>query len=326
MIRTVGVAALASVAGCEQRPSNRTATGPRGSKDEEYVWLSANANLPLFTAADHPALEQAGEELGVRVSKAGPNSIDIPSLVAAVEQTTARRPAGMMVVGWDPSALVSPINAAIDAGIPVVCVDADVPASKRLSFVGTNWVDIGVRQAHAMLKALGNRRGKVAMLGLIEQTIDQEAFQGFRSVAVPAGLEVMEPQQDKGNQAEATRVAAAIIQGTPDLIGMAGFDSESGPGIGQAIKEAGKVGRIVGTTVQAEGQMLRFIKEGVMAAAVMQKRKLFTYQGVKALFDVVHSPLRFTADDKRAGVAPIPVNYSTGTFVITRENIDFFLR
>src|SRR5687768_1997358 len=169
-LKTGAIVAAATIAGCERRPSpagGRLAT--RASRDEEYVWISANANLPLFTAADHPALEQAGEELGVRVSKAGPNSIDIPSLVAAVEQTTARRPAGMMVVGWDPSALVTPINAAIDAGIPVVCVDADVPASKRLSFVGTNWVDIGVQQAHAMLKALGNRRGKVAMLGLIEQ-------------------------------------------------------------------------------------------------------------------------------------------------------------
>lgn len=326
-LKAGAIAAAASIAGCERRHSpagDRSATRP--SRDEEYVWLSANANLPLFTAADHPALERAGEELGVKVSKAGPNSIDIPSLVAAIEQTAARRPAGMMVVGWDPSALVAPINAAVDLGIPVVCVDADVPASKRLSFVGTNWYDIGVQQARVMLKVLGDRRGKVALLGLIEQNIDQEAFAGFRSVAVSAGLQVMEPQQDKGNQAEATRVAAAIIQGTPDLVGMAGFDSESGPGIGQAIKEAGKSGRIVGTTVQAEGQVLRFIKEGVMSAAVMQKRKLFTYQGVKALFDVVHSPLRFTTDDGRAGIAPIPVNYSTGTFVITRDNVGFFLK
>jgi len=318
---------VAAMAGCEQRPRvQRTQSTARGSRDEEYVWISANANLPLFAGADHPALEQAGEELGVRVTKAGPNSIDIPGLVAAVEQTAARRPAGMMVVGWDPSALVSPINAAMEAGIPVVCVDADVPASKRLSFIGTTWYDIGVQQAHAMLKALGNRRGKVALLGLIEQTIDQQAFEGFRSVAVPNGLQVMEPQQDKGNQAEATRVAAAIIQGTPDLVGMAGFDSESGPGIGQAVKEAGRAGSIIGTTVQAEGQVLRFIKEGVMAAAVMQKRKLFTYQGVKALFEVAHSSLRFTADDRRAGIAAIPVNYSTGTFVITRDNLGLFLK
>jgi ABC-type sugar transport system substrate-binding protein len=324
----LAAAATALLTGCERRPLQRTPdVSGRGSSDEEYVWLSANSNLPLFTAHDHPALRLVGEELGVKVQIAGPNSIDIPSLVAAIEQTAARRPTGMMVVGWDPSALVPPINAAIDAGIPVVCVDADVPASKRLAFIGTNWFDIGVQQAHAMLKALGNRRGgKVALLGLIEQTIDQQAFEGFRSIAFPAGLQVMEPQQDKGNQAEATRVAAAIIQATPDLIGMAGFDSESGPGIGQAIKEAGKIGKIIGTTVQAEGQMLRFIKEGVMTAAVMQKRELFTYEGVKALFEVVHSRLRFTADDRRAGISPIPVNYSTGTFIITRDNVDLFLK
>jgi len=325
-LKVGAIATIATLTGCEQRPSSASRSAARGSRNEEYVWISANSNLPLFTASDHPALDQAGEELGVSVSKAGPNSIDIPNLVAAVEQTAARRPAGMMVVGWDPSALVPPINAAVDAGIPVVCVDADVPASKRLSFVGTNWFDIGVQQAQVMLKLLGERRGKVALLGLIEQNIDQEAFAGFRSVATPAGLQVMNPQQDKGNQAEATRVAAAIIQGTPDLVGMAGFDSESGPGIGQAIKEAGKGGKIVGTTVQAEGQMLRFIREGIMAAAVMQKRKLFTYQGLKALFDIVHSPLRFTTDDRRAGIVPIPLNYSTGTFVITRDNVGFFLK
>jgi len=58
----------------------------------------------------------------------------------------------------------------------------------------------------------------------------------------------------------------------------------------------------------------------------MQKRKLFTYQGVKALFEVAHSSLRFTADDRRAGIAAIPVNYSTGTFVITRDNLGLFLK
>ena len=74
------------------------------NSDEEYVWLSANANLPLFVAHDHPALRLIGEELGVKVTIAGPNSVDIRGLVEAVEQTTARKPSGMMVVGWDPSA------------------------------------------------------------------------------------------------------------------------------------------------------------------------------------------------------------------------------
>jgi ABC-type sugar transport system substrate-binding protein len=330
LVAGAGLAAGGALSTYVSPERRQAATGDRASSrqqaNEEYVWLSANAHLALFVAHDHPALEQAGRELGVRVTIAGPDAVDIPSLVAAVEQTAARRPTGMLVVGWDPSALVPAINNAIDANVPVVCVDADVPASKRLAFIGTDWYDLGVRQAEAMLRALNGRRGKVALLGLIEQQIDQDAFAGFRSLAVPAGLEVLEPQQDKGNQAEATRVAGALLQAHPELVGMAGFDSESGPGIGQAIKEAGKAGQIVATSVEAEAQHLRLVKEGVLTACIGQKRELFTYMGVKALHDYVHSPLRFSADDRAAGIAPIPVKYNTGTYTVTRENVDLLLK
>jgi ribose transport system substrate-binding protein len=312
--------------GCEKAPQRGRSDGKQSHADEEYVWISANSNLPLFTAHDHPALKIVGEELGVKTQIAGPNSIDIPGLVAAIEQTAARKPAGMMVVGWDPTALIPAINMAVESGVPVVCVDADVSASKRLAFIGTNWYDLGVRQGEAMVKALGGKKGKVAMLGLVEQSIDQQAFAGFRSVAEKAGLTVLDPQQDRGNQAEAARVAAAIIQAHPDLVGMAGFDSESGPGMGQAIKEAEKTGKIVATCVDAEQQHLRLVKEGVLTAAVGQKRELFTYMGVKALFEIRHSKLRFTSDDKAAGVTPIPVNFNTGTYTVTRENVQFFLK
>jgi ABC-type sugar transport system substrate-binding protein len=328
-LAALGGVAVPFLAGCEKAETPAVSGSPGGkaaNPNEEYVWLSANANLPLFTAHDHPALRLAGQELGVKVSIAGPSSIDIPGLVAAVEQTTARKPAGLMVVGWDPSALVPPINAAVAAGIPVVCVDADVPASKRLSFIGTDWFEIGVRQGEAMVRALAGRKGKVALLGLIEQEIDQKAFAGFRSVAEKTGLICLEPQQDKGNTAEATRVAAGIIQGASDLVGMAGFDSESGPGMAQAIKEAGKTGKILATCVEAEAPHLRFLKEGVLTACVGQKRALFTYLGVKALYDLNHSSIKFTNNDKAAGVLPIAANYNTGTYTVTRETVDFFLK
>jgi ABC-type sugar transport system substrate-binding protein len=326
-----GAGMLGATIGCQRQPGaaqdqSRGARTNKSYADEEYVWISANANLPLFTVHDHPALRLAGQELGVKVTVAGPNSIDIPGLVAAIEQTTARRPAGMMVVGWDPSALVAPINDAIDNGIPVVCIDADVPASKRLAFVGTDWYELGVRQGEAMVQALAGRKGKVALLGLIEQSIDQEAFAGFRSVATKAGLTVLDPQQDKGSQAEAARVASAIIQAEPNLVGMAGFDSESGPGMGQAVREAGRAGTIVVTCVEAEPQHLALVRQGILTAAVGQKRELFTYMGVKALVEINHSPLRFTADDKAAGIVPIPIRYNTGTYTVTRKNVELFLK
>ncbi len=324
-----GAGLMMGTLGCEEaaRPvvQQGACSGNQSYAHEEYVWVAALANLPLFTKRDHPALRMAGEELGVQVTIAGPNTIDIPALVAAIEQTAARKPAGMMVVGFDPSALVSPINRAIEAGIPVICVDSDVPASKRIAFIGTDWFNLGVRQAEGMLAALKGRKGKVALLGMIELPTMQAAFEGFRSVIEPAGLTPLPPQQDKANQVEAARVMASIIQSHPELVGAAGFDAESGPGMGQAIKEAGKVGKIVATCVDDQEQHLRLLKEGVLSTCVGQKRELFTYLGVKALFEINHSPIKLTSNDQAAGIYPIPVAYNTGAYTITKENVDLFL-
>jgi ribose transport system substrate-binding protein len=312
---------------CAKRSEPLAASGPAADySHEEYVWMSCHANLPLFMAHDHPALRLAGEQLGVQVTVAGPNTSDIPSLISAIETITARRPAGMMVVAWDPSAVVAPINKAIESGIPVVCVDTDAPDSKRLSFIGTNWFDLGLRQARAMVKALAGRTGKVAMLGLTEHYIDQQAFAGFRSIAEKANLTLMEPQNDRGDSAIAARVAATVIQATPDLVGMAGFDSESGPGIGLAIKEAGKSGQIVATCVDAEPAHLGLVKEGVLTAAIGQKRELFTYFGLRILFELNHSTLKLCADDKAAGICPAPDVVYTGSYTVTHDNVDVFIK
>ena len=106
---------------------------------------------------------------------------------------------------------------------------------------------------------------------------------------------------------------------------MAGFDSESGPGMGQAIREAGKGGHVVATCVEAEEQHLRLVKEGMLHACVGQKRALFTYQGVKTLDAIAHPRLSFSANDRAAGISPAAVILHTGTYTVTRETVDLFL-
>ena len=65
--------------------------------------------------------------------------------------------------------------------------------------------------------------------------------------------------------------------------------------------------------------------DGVLTACVGQKRGLFTYVGVQALFEVNRARLKFTNDDLKAGVSPIPVNYNTGTYTVTKDNVQCFL-
>ena len=70
----------------------------------------------------------------------------------------------------------------------------------------------------------------------------------------------------------------------------------------------------------------RLIKEGVVTAAMGQKRELFTYLGLRALFDLNHSPIKFCADDRKAGIYPAPEFIHTGSYVVTADNVDVFLK
>ena len=122
---------------------------------DEYVWLSANADLPLFVAHDHPALFQVGPRAGRPRDDRRPRHRGHPRARGRRRADRGASADRMMVVGWDPSALIPAIDRAIDCGHAVVCVDADVPGSKRLAFIGTDWYDLGVRQGEAMLRPCG---------------------------------------------------------------------------------------------------------------------------------------------------------------------------
>lgn len=332
---------LSLMAGCSssQEPAKDTpkaeapkadATKAEAKKDgakEEYVWACQYNSLPLFVNNDYIGMDVVAEELGVTVRKAGPQKIDLPAFVASIEQEIVKKPAGMMVVGWDPSEQVA-IDKAMDAGIPVVTVDADVPASKRLCFVGTDWYQLGVEQAKEAAKYIGDKKGRAVMIGIAaadNSTLAKEGYAVTLKKLCP-NVEVEMQMYDSGSNAQkVAETVANLISSKPDLIAVGGFDSAGGPGIATAIKEANKVGKIFGTCVDAEIEHLQGVKDGALVAAVGQKRHFFTYYGVKMLYDYNHSKLRFTSDDKKAGISPIPTAISTGFIVANKDNIDLMI-
>src|SRR5690606_22716251 len=132
-----------STIGCtaQQSGGNQQATSNTNKQDQLYIQVSALGNLDYFY--DHKlGMQRVGEELGVRTEYVGPAEYDMNAMIAAFEQAIAKKPNGIVVVGFEPS--LNPIvEKAVDAGIPVVTVDADLPDSKRIAFVGTGNVNAG---------------------------------------------------------------------------------------------------------------------------------------------------------------------------------------
>jgi len=318
MVLTIGLATGFSSAG----------NSSKAPKSEVYVWACQYNSLPLFVNNDYIGMDIVAAELGVTVKKIGPQKVDLPAFIAAIEQEIGKKPAGMMVVGWDPSLQVG-IDKAMKAGIPVVTVDADVPASKRLCFVGTNWYDLGVEQAKAVSPFIKGKTGKAAIIGIPAADNTALAVQGYTDTLKKLAPKVTVMDQvfdSQNNPSKVAEAASNLISANPDLLAIAGTDSTCGPGIATAIKEAKKIGKVFGSCVDAEAEHLQGVKDGALVAAVGQKRHFFTYYGVKMLYDYNHSKLKFTSDDKKAGITNIPTSISTGFIVANKGNVDLLLK
>src|SRR5947209_12546612 len=109
----------------------------RHDTGEKYYLVSVNIKNSYWQAA-FAGLDKGARGLGVQAEMVGPDTYDVQAEAQEFRSAVAKKPAGILVSVADPNVMKDPIDAAIAQGILVVTIDSDAPASKRLSFIGTN--------------------------------------------------------------------------------------------------------------------------------------------------------------------------------------------
>ena len=316
---TAVTAAVTAAAAVSAAPASAAAN----HSNETYYWISQDSTLPLFVQHDYVGWKLAAKELGVQAKMVGPTTVDLPAFISTIEQVCAQHPAGVSVVGWDPSETAA-VNQCMAEGVPTVTDDADLPNSNRISFIGTNWYDIGFDQAQQMAKVVP-KGGKVATLSIIAADNMILARQGFVAGLAGTGIQIVANEDDAGDAIKAATKTASLLAAYPDLAGIAGFDAESGTGIVTALQEGGKTGKVKVTTVEQTPEFFKNLQTGTVSAIVVQKRELFTYYALKTLFDYNHSGLTVTGLSKTIS-SPVPLNIDTGLIVATKDNVADILK
>lgn len=293
-------------------------------ENEEYVMVTTAVNMPMYVNHDQAAFIRWGKEKNVKVAILGPADWDVPAQINTIEEVIGTRPTGLLINGTDP-AIAPVINKAVAAGIPTVVYDSDIPGSNRHAFLGTDWYEIGRMQGEEMARLIDGK-GKIAYMGILGLTNMEQGFKGLLDVFKKyPGIEVVGKYDDKANVEEAARITSDVIAAHPDISGFCGFDSNSGPGIALAVREAGKAGKIKITTVDWEPEHLQLVRDGVIHMLAGQKRELFTWYGAQFLYDMVHRTNRLAANDGRAGITSVPTMVNTGLIRITKDNVDQFI-
>lgn len=322
----VCVAAICLLSSCSSpvaKDNTSNSSHKKNNPNEEYVLVTTAVSLPLYVRHDEAAFERWGKQVGVKTSILGPSDWNVPAQISTIEQVIGSRPAGLLINGTDP-AIAEVINKAVDAGIPTVVYDSDIPDSKRNAFLGSDWYEIGKLQGQELVKLTGGK-GKVACLGILGMTNQEAGFRGLQDVLKQYPDMQLIGKYDARNMENAATVASNLIRANPDLAALAAFTSETGPGIALAVREAHKKGEIKITGVDWEPQLLNLVKEGIIQFLVGQKRELFTWYGAQFLYDLAHHTNALTSDDKKAGVSAVPNIVNTGLLKIDASNVDLFI-
>ena len=166
-------------------------------------------------------------------------------------------------------------------------------------------------------KARGLSKGKVATLSIFNADNMTAARNGFKDTLQGTGIEVVDDEDDTGASDVAAQKTAALLAAHSDLTGLAGFDSESGPGIVTALREGGKSGKIIVTAMEQAPEFFKTVKDGITSVLMVENYEVMEYYAVQMLFNYNHSELKSYGLDKTK--APNhPHTVDTGLIAVRR--------
>src|SRR5687768_13733503 len=190
-------------------------------------------------------MQSAAEDLNVNLTVQGPTAFDFTLQTPILEAVVQTQPDGIVMAPNDAQAMIAPIQAAIDAGVPVLCVDTTINSDIQIADVSSDNVEGGRIAARALAEAIGGS-GKVYVINVKPgiSTTDQRE-QGFaEAIAEFPDIEYLGQDYCDDDTNIATELASAKLQAEPDLKGIFGTNLFAAQGAAAGVRQQGRQGEV----------------------------------------------------------------------------------
>ena len=265
-IRKAGIALLALgvgfISGCERH----------STKKEVFYMVTANAGLPYWQTAAS-GFNHAAAEYKVTAKVVGPDGYDAQAELAELNKAIAAKPAGILISVADAAVLQPQIDAAINAGIPVITVDSDAAASRRLFFIGTNNLQAGELGGKRLIEKL-NGKGNILVFTLRRPAQHRGAPQGTEG---RAGRPSLKSRSSTSSTSRAIRAPPSTRHrkccrrpGPRRSTASSALESASGKMVSDAIKRGNNADRVL-VAFDVNQDTLDGIKGGTIDSTIAQK-------------------------------------------------------
>ena len=292
---------------------------------EVYYLIAANVQLPYWQTVAN-GFNKAAAAYNVQAKVAGPQSYDPLGELDALRTAIREKPAGILISVADVATLERDIDSAIRNGIPVITVDSDAPATRRLYFIGTNNIQAGRLGASRLVDKL-NGKGNVAFFTMPGQPNLEDRLSGFRQIlSTQPGIKIVQTVDMKGDAKTAADQAQQLLSktGAQKIDAIVCLEAISGKPVADAVKAAKATDRTVIAWDTDDGT-LNAIRDGTIDSTIAQKPYTLGYSGLVLLHDVTEAkPSQLNKDFRTDWFSPYPVFVDTGTTLVDKGNVDLY--
>ena len=232
---------------------------------------------------DNPFFKVIGDTIAAEGAKRGYEAIvvsgdkDVAKQSNQIKDFIVKKVSAIVLSPCDSKSIIPVIQEANAAGIPVFTVDipCNEPGVKIVTQVATDNFSGGKEAGVAMIEALGEAGGEVAVLHFKQAESCQLRVKGFREVidahnaAGRGKIEIVAELESGGAKDVGFKAAEDALQANPNLRGIFAINDPAALGARAALEKAGKTGVfIVGFDGQPEGRQA--IKDGKIYADPIQ--------------------------------------------------------
>jgi ribose transport system substrate-binding protein len=296
---------------------------PYHETNERYVFVATNINLPYWQESQAGFLD-AATALGVKGELVGPTGYAPNAELLMFRQIVEEHPAGICLSAGRPEIFQAAIDQAIAQGIPVICVDADVPNSKRVLYIGTDNFKAG-KESLKQMAALVPSNGSVVVITIPGQrNLDDrvagvaEALKNFPAIKLTKILD------DKGDARSAFDQVSELLQKKEKVDGIICLEATGGSGAAEALHRLSMEGKLPIVAFDGDPETLDWIDRGAITATITQKPYVMSYYGLKFLDDLHHNAVHQFKDWRTALAAPMPTFVDTGTVIVDKSNLKLY--
>ncbi|TPI27920.1 substrate-binding domain-containing protein [Mesorhizobium sp. B3-2-1] len=275
LIRNASVAAAALVVGL-------AATAIARADDKPTLAFVVNGASDFWKAAEAGVKKAQGELPGYTLELKYPEQSSVAIQQRLMDDLVTAGVKGIMVSAVDPKTSTDGLNK-IASQTALFTTDSDAPQTKRVAYIGSSNVDAGKQAAEIAKKAMPNGGKCLGFVGLLGADNAKERIQGMKDGLAGTKIELIDVRGDDIDQARAKKNVEDALVASPDVTCMVGFYSYNTPRIYEALRDAGKLGSITVVGFDDDPITLGGVKEGTIAATVVQQPFEWAYQGMKLM-------------------------------------------